>query len=180
MPSSTRKPLCLLIAGPNGAGKSTFAREYLQAERGLVHFINADLIATGLSPLKPELAAVAASKLFLKEFERLVTARASFALETTLSGTTYLRRLRTLRTLGYRIEIIYLDLASAAIAIRRVKARIAEGGHSVPVPDIRRRYKKSRVHFMQHYKQLADAWWHYENSGATPRLIQSHDNASST
>jgi predicted ABC-type ATPase len=164
-------PLCLVIAGPNGAGKSTFAREFLPVERKMVHFINADLIAAGLSPLKPELAAVAAGKLFLLEFDRLVAQRASFAFETTLSGTGYIARLRKIKVLGYRIEMIYLDLASAAIAIRRVKARVAEGGHFVPSVDIRRRYKRSRQHFTLSYRKLADAWWHYDNSGATPRLL---------
>jgi predicted ABC-type ATPase len=57
MARSVHQPLYLIIAGPNGAGKSTFAREYLATDRGLVHFINADVIAAGLSPLQPELAA---------------------------------------------------------------------------------------------------------------------------
>ena len=55
-----KAPRCIIIAGPNGAGKTTFAREFLPREAGIVHFVNADLIAAGLSPLKPELAALAA------------------------------------------------------------------------------------------------------------------------
>lgn len=54
---SVRSPRCIVIAGPNGAGKTTFAREFLPREAGVIHFVNADLIASGLSPLKPELAA---------------------------------------------------------------------------------------------------------------------------
>jgi len=47
-------PTCWIIAGPNGAGKTTFALEYLPAVAGCRRFINADLIAVGLSPLAPE------------------------------------------------------------------------------------------------------------------------------
>jgi adenylate kinase family enzyme len=43
-----RKPRCIVIAGPNGAGKTTFAKKYLPNVAGLVHFINADLIAGGI------------------------------------------------------------------------------------------------------------------------------------
>ena len=70
-----KPPVCLIIAGPNGAGKTTFAREFLPRERGILHFVNADLIAAGLSPLKPELAALAAGRLLLTELDRLAAAR---------------------------------------------------------------------------------------------------------
>jgi hypothetical protein len=57
------------------------------------HFVNADLIASGLSPLRPESAAIAASKLFLVELDRLARSRSSFAFESTLSGLAYASRL---------------------------------------------------------------------------------------
>jgi hypothetical protein len=85
-----RRPRCILIAGPNGAGKTTFARRYLPENAGVVHFVNADLIASGLSPLKPEIAAIAAARMVLGEIDRLVADRADFAFETTLSGLTYI------------------------------------------------------------------------------------------
>ena len=87
-------PRCIVIAGPNGAGKTTFAREFLPREGGVIHFVNADLIASGLSPLKPELAARQGGRLLLMELNRLAAARADFAFETTLSGRTYLKLLR--------------------------------------------------------------------------------------
>jgi predicted ABC-type ATPase len=65
--SKSASPVCIIIAGPNGAGKTTFAREFLQQETGIIHFVNADLIAGGLSPLRPELAAISAARLFLSE-----------------------------------------------------------------------------------------------------------------
>ena len=79
-------PRCIVIAGPNGAGKTTFAREFLPKDTDIVHFVNADLIASGLSALRPEIAAVTAGRVFLAELDRLARARTSFAFETTLSG----------------------------------------------------------------------------------------------
>ena len=99
MPSQTRtskpgSPRCIIIAGPNGAGKTTFAREFLPKDAGVIHFVNADLIAGGLSPLRPDLAALAAGRLFLAELDRLAKARTDFAFETTLSGLVYVNRLK--------------------------------------------------------------------------------------
>jgi predicted ABC-type ATPase len=88
-----RKPRCIIIAGPHGAGKTTFARDYLPGIASLIHFINADLIACGISPLRPELAAIAAGRLVLRELSRLVEAKAEFAFESTLSGLHYAKRL---------------------------------------------------------------------------------------
>jgi predicted ABC-type ATPase len=101
-------PRCIVIAGPNGAGKTTFAREFLRNDRDVVHFVNADLIAGGLSALKPEIAAITAGRVFLAELERLAFNRTSFAFETTLSGLTYARRLRKWKANGFRVEIAYL------------------------------------------------------------------------
>lgn len=77
------RPRCITIAGPNGAGKTTFARKFLTDTQGIRHFINADLIASGLSPLHPELAARRAGRLLLGELDRLTKDRQSFAFEST-------------------------------------------------------------------------------------------------
>jgi predicted ABC-type ATPase len=74
-----QKPRCILIAGPNGAGKTTFARAFLPDYAGVVHFVNADLIASGISPIKPEIAALAAGNLLLKEINRLADKKEDFA-----------------------------------------------------------------------------------------------------
>jgi predicted ABC-type ATPase len=104
------KPRCIVIAGPNGAGKTTFARDYLPAIAGLIHFVNVDLIAGGISPLRPELAAVTAGRLVLRELDRLVEARADFAFESTLSGLRYAKRMQDWKAQGYSIEIVYIRL----------------------------------------------------------------------
>lgn len=150
---STKKPFCIVIAGPNGAGKTTFAREFLPKDASVIHFVNADLIAGGLSPLRPELARLTAGRLFLRELDRLAKARLNFAFESTLSGLVYLKRLKRWKAAGYRIEIVYLRLRSPQLALRRIAARVKQGG------------QKS-------YRLLADAWSVYDNSGRNPRLVE--------
>jgi len=167
-----RSPLCIVIAGPNGAGKTTFAREFLPKDTRVVRFVNTDLIASGLSPLRPELAALAAGRLFLKELDRLAKTRSDFAFESTLSGLTYLGRLKRWKAAGYRIEIVYLRLRSPQLALRRIAARVRQGGHDVPRADVLRRFDRSWINFEKSYRLLADAWSVYDNSGKTPRLLE--------
>ena len=167
-----RQPKCILIAGPNGAGKTTFARQYLPTNARVIHFVNADLIAGGLSPLKPELAAIAAARMVLKEIDRLAKARADFAFESTLSGVTYARRLASWRQAGYRVEIVYLRLKSTELALRRVAARVRQGGHDVPRLDVVRRFSRGWQNFQDIYRPLADSWTVYDNSGKSPQLLE--------
>ena len=165
-------PRCIVIAGPNGAGKTTFAREFLPKDAGIVHFVNADLIASGISPLRPELAAIAAGRLYLRELDRLARARVSFAFESTLSGLTYVARLKRWRSLGYRVEIVYLRLRSVRLALRRIAARVRQGGHPVAREDVVRRFDRGLEHFERIYRPLADRWSVYDNSGTRPRLLE--------
>ena len=166
------QPLCVLIAGPNGAGKTTFARRYLPENAGVIHFVNADLIASGLSPLKPELAAIAAARTVLREIDRLAAERADFAFETTFSGLTYVRRLRAWKQAGYRIEMVYLRLRSIQLAVQRIAVRVRQGGHHVPRVDVVRRFSRGWVNFQRIYRPLADSWAVYDNSGRAPRLLE--------
>lgn len=165
-------PRCIVIAGPNGAGKTTFAREFLPKDTGIIHFVNADLIAGGLSPLDPRLAALAAGRIFLSELDRLALAHASFAFETTLSGLGHLARLRQMKAGGYRIEITFLKLNSPELALRRVAGRVRQGGHAVPRADVIRRFRRGWENFIGSYRVAADAWTVYENSGRDPILIE--------
>jgi predicted ABC-type ATPase len=169
---SRKYPVCIIIAGPNGAGKTTFAREFLPKDARVIHFVNADLIATGLSPLRPEVAALAAGRLFLKEIDRLATARLDFAFESTLSGLVYLNRLKRWKAAGYRIEIVYLRLSSPRLALRRIAARVKQGGHNVPRSDVLRRFTRSWNNFQNVYQLLADEWTVYDNSGSKPRVLE--------
>ncbi len=146
MAKTRRKPRCIIIAGPNGAGKTTFARDYLPEIARLIHFVNADLIAGGISPLRPELAAIAAGRLVLRELNRLVEARVEFAFESTLSGLHYAKRLEEWKHRGYLIEIVYIRLdstrldstrldstrlASPKLALSRIASRVKQGGRTI-------------------------------------------------
>ena len=162
----------MIIAGANGAGKTTFAREFLTQEVGVVHFVNPDLIASGLSPLRPELAALAAGRLFLSELDRLAEGKNDFAFESTLSGLTYVNRLTRWKMTGYRLEIVYLRISSPRLALRRIAARVKQGGHNVPRRDVLRRFARSWQNFDRRYRLLADAWSVYDNSGRTAKLLE--------
>jgi predicted ABC-type ATPase len=166
-----KSPRCIIIAGPNGAGKTTFAREYLPKGLGVVNFANADLLAAGLSPLKPELAALKAGRLFLAELDRLAAERRDFGFESTLSGLTYMTRLKRWKSEGYRIEIVFFRLVSAQLALRRIASRVKQGGHNVPQADVLRRFERGWRNFESAYKPLADSWAVYDNSGNQLQLI---------
>lgn len=165
------KPRVIIIAGPNGAGKTTFAREFLPNEAGCPVFVNADLIAAGLAPFAPETAAVQAGRLMLQELARHFSSRTSFAFETTLSGRGYLRMIAQWQAAGYRVKLIFLELASADEAIARVAQRVKQGGHDIPVEVIRRRFIAGRSNFERLYSPKVDAWALYDNSAEQPILL---------
>lgn len=166
----------IIIAGPNGAGKTTFARSFLPAEAQCPHFINADLIAAGLSPFAPEAAAIRAGRLMLAEIDACTERGESFAIETTLAGLNYLRRIRRWRADGYRVSLYFLTLPDVEIAIRRVAERVRQGGHDIPEAVIRRRFDSGLRHFKEHYRQAVDKWMKFDNSGPTPILLDEGDN----
>lgn len=161
----------IIIAGPNGAGKTTFARQFLPVEAGCTNFINADLIAAGLSPFRPDAAAIRAGRLMIAEINRYVESGLSFAFETTLSGRRYAERIPEWRQVGYRIELVFLKLPSIRMALARVRNRVAQGGHSVPAAVIRRRFKAGWWNLENLYRPLVDRWELYDNSGDQPILI---------
>jgi predicted ABC-type ATPase len=161
----------VIIAGPNGAGKTTFAREFLPNEAHCPTFINADLIAAGISPFAAESVAVRAGRLMLTEIENQVQNRKSFAFETTLSGRAYLHKIREWQIMGYHVKLVYLSLPSADLAVARVAARVAQGGHNIPEDVIRRRFSQGLHNFNKLYQSIVDAWILYDNSGRIPRLL---------
>ena len=165
-------PKIVIIAGPNGAGKTTFARAFLPQEAQCPRFINADLIAAGLSPFAPEAAAIKAGRLMLQEIDGCVARRESFAFETTLAGLVYLRRIEEWRSIGYHVSLFFLSLPVVELAVARVAERVAQGGHDISVPVIRRRFAAGLKNFELHYRAAVDAWALYDNSGDEPVLQQ--------
>jgi predicted ABC-type ATPase len=161
----------VIVAGPNGAGKTTFAKEYLPREAACPNFINADLIAAGLSPFNPAGAAVQAGRLMIMEMRRYLRQGESFAFETTLAGRSYALHIPEWQSAGYRVELIYLKLRSIRLALARVKARVAQGGHHIAASVVRRRFRLGWRNFEQVYRPLVDRWVLYENSGTIPIVL---------
>lgn len=161
----------VIIAGPNGAGKTTFAREFLPHEAGCPVFVNADLIAAGLSPFQPEAVAIKAGRIMLQEIEGHFRRHESFAFETTLSGRAYAVDISRWRASGYHVKLFFLSLPDADMAIARVRERVRQGGHNVPEETIRRRFAAGRAHFDHMYRPLVDAWALYDNADDQPVLL---------
>ena len=161
----------LVIAGPNGAGKTTFATEFLPNEADCPLFVNADLIAAGLSPFRASLVAVQAARLMLRQIDEHARCGRSFAFETTLSGRRYARRIPRWRAQGCRVKLFFLRLPTAEAAIARVAQRVSEGGHDVPEPVIRRRFHAGWHNFEHVYRDLVDAWAVFDNSSEAPKLV---------
>lgn len=164
-------PNVYVIAGPNGVGKTTFAREFLPDYADCRNFINADLIAQGVSPFRPEAAAFRAGRLMLEEIELAVKHRESFGFETTLAGRSYLSVIRSLKKLGYEVHFFFLWVPTVELALTRVKARVMGGGHDVPETVVRRRFDRSIRNFLLLYRSLGDSWMLFDNSDATPVVI---------
>lgn len=168
---ASSKPNLYVIAGPNGAGKTTFAREFLPDYADCKNFVNADLIALGVSPFSPDSAAIRAGKLMLSEIEGFAQRGLDFGFETTLSGRAHVNLIRHLKRRGYRISIFYLWVLSAGIALSRVRERVAGGGHDIAEPVVRRRFDRSIRNFLALYRGLADSWLLFDNSDRVPSLI---------
>jgi len=164
----------IVIGGPNGAGKSTTAPSLLKGTLKVTEFVNADLIAQGLSGFQPEGAVFHAGRVMLERIYYLAKKRVDFAFETTLASKTFAPWITDLRKTDYAFHLVFLWLPNEDFAIARVAERVRMGGHNVPEETIRRRYHAGLKNFFQLYKPLADLWRVYDNSDpAGPRLIAS-------
>lgn len=160
----SQKPIVVVLAGPNGAGKSTAAPRLLKGALGVIEFLNADMIARGLSPFNPESAALAASEIMLHRIDALAEKRIPFGLESTLAARSLAPRIRNLIENGYEFHLVFLWLPSADMAVARVADRVRMGGHDVPEPTIRRRYRAGLSNFFELYHPIATSWRMYDNS----------------
>lgn len=166
------QPSVIALGGPNGAGKSTVGPRLLRGALKVGVFVNADVIAQGLSAFDPDAVAMAAGRVMRARLRDLAEQRASFAFETTLAGRTHAVWLRTLIRMGYAFRLVFLWLPSSDLAVERVRSRVELGGHFVPEPTIRRRYVSGLRNFFTVYRPMATTWRLYDNAGpAGPRLI---------
>jgi predicted ABC-type ATPase len=165
-------PTSIILAGCNGAGKTTASHSLLANTLKVMTFVNADVIAQGLSGFDPDGPALRAGRIMLEQMEELAAQRANFAFETTLAGRTYASWLDSLRAAGYRIHLFYFWLNSPELAMARVAARVSKGGHDVPEATIRRRYDRSIRNLFDLYMPVVTGWKVYDNSAeCRPRLV---------
>jgi predicted ABC-type ATPase len=164
-------PNLFVIAGPNGAGKTTYVRDFLPQEMRCREFVNADLIAAGLSPFSPDSAAFEAGRIMLKRLRELTDRREDFSFETTLSGRAYAPLLREMRAAGYFIQLDFLWIPNLDITRHRVRQRVTKGGHNIPDHVQLRRFHLGVRHLAELYRPLLDHWRLFDNTGDHPYLI---------
>lgn len=157
-------PSIVVVSGPNGAGKSTTAEALLEGTLAVDEFVNADVIARGLSGFAPQGSAMAAGRILLARIRELAEQRVSFAFETTLASRSFAPWLRSLLSSGYRVHVLYIWLPSPELAMLRVRGRVQAGGHFVPEETIRRRYSRGMSNFFELYRPLATSWHVYDNA----------------
>ncbi len=170
-PKGAKHSELYVIAGPNGAGKTMFAKKFLPDYVHCKQFVNADLIASGLSPFSPEMAALSAGKLLIRKIEELAGKGVDFGFETTLSGKSYVPFLKQLREKGYQIHLFFLWIPTLALALARIRDRVQRGGHDIPESVVRRRFYKGIKNLFHLYQPLLDSWMLFDNSGTEPHLI---------
>jgi predicted ABC-type ATPase len=169
-----RPPLIVLLGGCNGAGKSTTAPALLQGPLAVSEFVNADVIARGLSAFHPERTAIDAGRIMLDRLHELAARQVSFAFESTLASRSFVPWIAQLCATGYEFGLLFLWLSNPEHAVARVAERVRLGGHDVPEETIRRRYFGGLRNFFELYQPLANMWRFYENSQPfDPRLIAS-------
>ena len=160
-----------IIAGPNGSGKTTFVHKFLPEYAGCIYFVNADLIAAGLSPFSPDTAAIKAGKIMLEQIQEHIKVGHDFAFETTLAGTTYVRLLNDLKKKNYKIHLFYLWLHDVDLAIKRIAERVKTGGHNVPSDVVLRRFNRGLHNLFHVYRPLLDSLILFDNSADFPCLV---------
>ena len=163
------EPTLYILAGPNGAGKTTYAFRHLETVTGTVTFVNLDEIARGYSPLRPSLGQQYAARAALSRIRSLIRERASFSIETTLSGKTHLRAIAAAKAAGFRISLFYFAVPGAETCLARIARRVAEGGHDVPAADVRRRFTRSLAN-LPLYAAACDVWRVFDAAGHAPRV----------
>ena len=169
------KSTCFVIAGPNGAGKTTFALRYLPQIADCRNFVNADLIAYGLSPFDSLSAQLEAGRLFLREIRANIKKRADFAFETTLAGRSHISLLKKLRNDGWQIIMFFLWIPNAAFSKSRIRERVKHGGHDIPDETIYRRFPRIMHNLVKIYIPLCDKVVCYDNSESEPVLVFEQD-----
>lgn len=157
------RPTLYIISGCNGAGKTTASYSVLPDLLQCREFVNADEIAKGLSPFNPESMAIESGRLMLERIGALLSQTRTFAIETTLATRSYSRLVKRAQDAGYVVVLLYFWLPSPEMAVERVAKRVSEGGHTIPLDTIHRRYWAGLRNFYDIFVPIVDSWMLYEN-----------------
>lgn len=153
-----------IIAGCNGAGKTTASFTILPEILDCKEFINADEIARGLSPFQPEKVALEAGRIMLNRINELIEENENFAFETTLATRSYKNKISEAKGKDYSVILLFFWLHSVDLAIKRVRNRVAEGGHFIEPEIIKRRYLKGIKNLKDLYLPVVDQAFIYDNT----------------
>ncbi len=140
-------------------------------------YVNPDDIAKELNPDNPLAVRIEAGREALRRIDLLLAKGDSFAIESTLSGNTYVKVIERAKSLGYMVVIAYVFVDSPEVCIKRIEERVRNGGHFVPVEDVERRYARSKANFINIYRDIVDCWLLYYNGGMDLSLV-AHGNGS--
>lgn len=165
-------PKLYIIAGCNGAGKTTASMSILPEVLDCREFVNADEIAKGLSPLKPEEVAIEAGRLMLQRIDTLLSRHVSFAIETTLATRSYKNLVERAKASGYQVILLFFWLSSPEMAEMRVAQRVASGGHNIPKDVIHRRYWAGLRNLFEIFVPIVDLWSLYDNNTETQPIVK--------
>lgn len=177
-------PRMYIISGCNGSGKTTASYSMLPEIFDCSQYVNSDEFAKSIAPFNPEGAYVAASRMMLLKTQFLFRRKADFCIETTLATRSLLKMVRDAQAQGYFVTVLYFWLRSADLAVERVRARVAAGGHNVPEETIQRRYRLGQKYFFEDYARACDRWILADNSvppfreiaqgtrGGTPTIVK--------
>ena len=168
-------PNLYIISGCNGAGKTTASYTILPEILECREFVNADIIAAGLSPFNPAGVALEAGRIMLSRIHELIDEKADFAFETTLATRSYVSLIRKAKANGYKIVLLYFWLDSPDQAIKRVAKRVAKGGHHIPDDVVIRRYFRGLHNLIHLYTPICDRWVVLDNMKLVPQPMAKRD-----
>ena len=146
-----KTPTIAVLAGVNGAGKSSVAGGFLEKEGDA--FFNPDTVAQQIRSLHPDiplaLANAHAWQIGKSLLEQAIAERRDYRFETTLGGRTIAQLLERAAQSGHRLHVWFCGLASPELHLRRVRSRVAHGGHDIPEEKIRERWTGSRQNLIR-------------------------------
>ncbi len=160
-----------IVAGCNGAGKTTASFTILPEILDCKEFVNADEIAKGLSPFRPEKVAFEAGRIMLNRINELLHLNENFAFETTLATKTYKNKIIEAKKKNYNVTLLFFWLNNTELAKERVKTRVLEGGHNIPNDLIERRFHRGIVNLFDIYLEIVDQVLIFDNSDGIHELI---------